>query len=553
MNIEAGLERLGYRAFRMGQRQAIETLLAEDRLLLVAPTGGGKSLVYQLPAVVLPGTALVISPLISLMADQVEALKERGISATYLAATLEPDELRGRMSAIARGEFDLVYAAPERLAFTGFRSMLKGLDCPLIAIDEAHCISEWGHDFRPEYLEIGKLLEDFPQSRVLACTATATPVVRDEIIERLGLPAETPQLIYGFARPNLSLRVREVQQKRERERCIDAALEEALGRPGSGRGAAILYCPTRKIAEVQADRIRAHGWKCMAYHAGKTGARREQVHRAFSSGELEIVAATNAFGMGIDRADVRAVIHFSPPGSIEAYYQEVGRAGRDGADALALMIVSPGDMARRRALLEMDMAEHGSAQHIMEHKWGMFLELMRFAEGGSCRHDAVLRYFGDEAETLAGCGRCDVCEALSAGAGDEAALDRDLAVPGDQGAHPRPRDTGERRDRRWPDSAGQPRPQVGSDGIPHPDQLPARRGRDGGEQDRSIRHARDRSRQGRRARKGMRLHRPPDRGLEAFPAHFRGRQPEELDRPDRRVHPVDHQQRDRVRPRAERL
>jgi ATP-dependent DNA helicase RecQ len=423
MNIDAGLERLGFSAFRTGQQRAVETLLAEDRLLLVAPTGGGKSLIYQLPAVILPGTALVISPLVSLMADQVDALQQRGIAATFLAATLGPDELRGRMSAIARGEFDLVYAAPERLSFAGFRAMLKGLDCPLIAIDEAHCISEWGHDFRPDYLEIGKLLGDFPQSRVLACTATATPVVRDEILERLGLPAETPQLIYGFARPNLSLRVREVQQKRERERCIDAAIEEALGSSGSGRGAAILYCPTRKIAEVQSDRIRAQGWKCMAYHAGKTGARREQVHRAFSSGELEIIAATNAFGMGIDRADVRAVIHFSPPGSIEAYYQEVGRAGRDGADALGMMIVSPGDMARRRALLEMDMAENGSAQHAMEHKWGMFLELMRFAEGGSCRHDAVLRYFGDEAETLAGCGRCDVCEALATGASDGDAPD----------------------------------------------------------------------------------------------------------------------------------
>ncbi len=187
-DLEAALERLGHCEFRAGQRQAIETLLSRDRLLLVAPTGGGKSLIYQLPSLVLPGTALVISPLISLMADQVEALEERGIAATYLAATLDPDELRGRMSAIARGKFDLVYAAPERLAFAGFRAMLKGLDCPLIAIDEAHCISEWGHDFRPEYLEIGKLLGDFPQSRVLACTATATPVVRDEILERLGAP-----------------------------------------------------------------------------------------------------------------------------------------------------------------------------------------------------------------------------------------------------------------------------------------------------------------------------------------------------------------------------
>jgi len=412
--LETALARLGHERFRPGQRQAIETLLRDDRLLLVAPTGGGKSLIYQLPALVLPGTTLVISPLVSLMADQVEALRARGVAATYLAATLDPDELRGRMAAIARGELDLVYAAPERLAFAGFRALLAGLACPLIAVDEAHCISEWGHDFRPEYLEIGRLLEDFPKSRVLACTATATPVVRDEILERLGLPAETPQLVYGFARPNLSLRVREVEQKRERERCIDAALAEALGEPGSDRGAAILYCPTRKIADVQADRIRANGWQCMAYHAGKSGEAREQVHRAFAAGELEVIAATNAFGMGIDRADVRAVIHFSPPGSIEAYYQEVGRAGRDGADAIGLMIVSPGDMARRRALLELDAAGSESATPLLEHKWGMFLELMRFAEGGSCRHDAVLRYFGDDAETLSGCGRCDVCEALVA-------------------------------------------------------------------------------------------------------------------------------------------
>ncbi|MBW2493741.1 MAG: DEAD/DEAH box helicase, partial [Deltaproteobacteria bacterium] len=167
-DLEAALERLGHRAFRAGQQRAIELLLARNRLLLVAPTGGGKSLIYQLPALVLPGTALVISQLISLMADQVEALEERGIAATYLAATLDPEELRSRMSAIARGEFDLVYAAPERLAFAGFRAMLKGLDCPLIAIDEAHCISEWGHDFRPAYLEIGKLLGDFPDARVLA-------------------------------------------------------------------------------------------------------------------------------------------------------------------------------------------------------------------------------------------------------------------------------------------------------------------------------------------------------------------------------------------------
>ncbi len=427
-SLDAALERLGYGAFRPGQREAIETLLRDDRLLLVAPTGGGKSLIYQLPATVLSGTTLVISPLISLMADQVAALEDRGVAATFLASNLEADAMRSRMAQVAEGRYDLVYVAPERLSFGGFRAIMSRIECPLIAIDEAHCISEWGHDFRPDYLQIGRLLEEFPQSRVLACTATATPVVRDEIIERLGIPAQTPQLIYGFARPNLALRVREVKQKSERNSAVDAALREALKKPGEKRGAVIVYCPTRKAAEAEAERLADKGWSCMAYHAGKDGPRREKVHRAFTTGELEIVAATNAFGMGIDRADVRAVIHLAPPGSIEAYYQEVGRAGRDGDDALGLMIVSPGDMARRRSLLEMDSEGGARESHVIAHKWGMFLELMRFAEGGSCRHDAVLRYFGDEAETLDGCGRCDVCTSIAAGLHDEEHSDDEVTL-----------------------------------------------------------------------------------------------------------------------------
>ena len=408
IDFEAGLRRLGYESFRPGQREAIETLMAVGRLLLVAPTGGGKSLSYQLPAVSLPGTTLVISPLVALMNDQVQALTARGVSATFLASTLDGDEVRRRMAAMGRGTYSLVYVAPERLGFPGFRGLVHDIEIPLVAIDEAHCISEWGHDFRPEYLEIGGLLAEIPAARVLACTATATPVVRDEILGRLGLPADTPQHVRGFARPNLRLRATEVDDARGRLAEVDALLAEALGRPGGGRGVAIAYAPTRRGAEEEAARLAQRGWKTVVYHAGLGPAARETAQRAFLEGKVEVMVATNAFGMGIDRADVRAVVHLGPPGSIEAYYQEVGRAGRDGAPAWGLLIVSPSDMPRRRRLLEMD----APGEAILAHKWGLFLELMRWAEGGSCRHDAILRYFGDEAETLDGCGQCDVCAAL---------------------------------------------------------------------------------------------------------------------------------------------
>jgi len=420
LDVEAGLRRLGYESFRPGQREAVETLLDTGRLLLVAPTGGGKSLSYQLPAVLLPGTSLVISPLIALMNDQVQALTARGIPATFLAATLDGAEVRRRMARLAAGDYTLVYAAPERLVFAGFRGLLKDISVPLVAVDEAHCISEWGHDFRPEYLEIGGLLADLPGARVLACTATATPVVRDEILSRLGLPADTPQHVHGFARPNLHLRAREVDDTRERQDQVDAQLAEALARPGSGRGVAIVYAPTRRGAEAEATRLGQRGWRAQVYHAGLAAERREKAQRAFLAGEVEVMVATNAFGMGIDRADVRAVVHLAPPSSIESYYQEVGRAGRDGADAFGLLLVSPGDMPLRRRLLEADAKDPA----VLAHKWGLFLELLRWAEGGSCRHDAILRYFGDEAETLDGCGKCDVCEALheDGATADEVAL-----------------------------------------------------------------------------------------------------------------------------------
>ncbi len=410
--LDAALQRFGHEAFRPGQREAIEMILAERRLLLVAPTGGGKSLIYQLPATLLEGTTLVVSPLVSLMHDQVAALTSRGVRATYLAATLDGEEIRQRMTALGRGEYQLAYVAPERLAFPGFRALLRDIDCPLVAIDEAHCISEWGHDFRPDYLQLGDLVADLAGARVLACTATATPVVRDEILARLGLGADTPQLVRGFARPNLGLRVHEVRGGAQAHGIVDAALAEAIGTPREARGTAIVYAPTRKRTEEEYERLARAGWRAAAYHAGLPGDVRERAQQQFRDGALDLIVATNAFGMGIDRPDVRAVIHLAPPGSIEAYYQEVGRAGRDGQDAIGVLCVSPGDLPLRRRLLEMpnESGEVDAAR--VQHRWSLFLELMRWAEGGSCRHDAILRYFGDEAETLSGCGRCDSCTAL---------------------------------------------------------------------------------------------------------------------------------------------
>ncbi|MEO7097189.1 MAG: ATP-dependent DNA helicase RecQ, partial [Polyangiales bacterium] len=411
-------ERFGLDTFRPGQREAIDALLGEPgQVLLVAPTGGGKSLTYQLPAALLPGLTLVISPLVALMEDQVRGLTARGIAATYVASSIDGHERRAREQAAREGAYKLLYCAPERLASAGFVDFLASCPIDLIAIDEAHCIAQWGHDFRPDYLRIGDVLRRVKPPRLLACTATATPRVRDEIRERLGM-AKAHELIRGFARPNLHLSARSVDGIKDARKLRDEALESALGSPKAPRGSAIVYCATRKSTEQVAAELKGKKWNVAAYHAGMDSDVRAEVNASFATGKLDVVVATNAFGMGIDRADVRAVVHMQPPASLEAYYQEVGRAGRDGDEAHGLLLCSGSDVALRRRLCEGGM-DGPAPRELAARAWNLFRELLRYLDAGSCRHDFILRYFGDEREVLGGCGHCDVCGDLDGELGDE--------------------------------------------------------------------------------------------------------------------------------------
>jgi ATP-dependent DNA helicase RecQ len=421
--------------FRPGQREAILGLLGEPgKVLLVAPTGGGKSLTYQLPATMLDGLTLVISPLVALMEDQVRGLTARGIPATFLASNVDPHERRARELGARAGEYKLLYCAPERLASDAFVSMLLECRIALVAIDEAHCISQWGHDFRPDYLRIGAFLRRVQPKRVLACTATATPRVRDEIRERLGLTGAL-ELLRGFARPNLHLEARGVEGPKQARTLLEAALERSLGDKRKPKGSAIVYCATRKSTELVAKELAKKHWNVAAYHAGMDGDVRAKVNARFATGKLDVVVATNAFGMGIDRADVRLVVHAQPPASLEAYYQEVGRAGRDGDEAHGLLLCSSSDVATRRRLAEWG-TDGPATPEAAARAWGLFRELLRYMDAGTCRHDFILRYFGDEREVLGGCGHCDVCAVLDETEGepeearDEAAIEVRKALAG---------------------------------------------------------------------------------------------------------------------------
>jgi ATP-dependent DNA helicase RecQ len=405
-------DRFGHGGFRPGQEQVVSAVLSGHDVLAVMPTGSGKSLGYQLPALILPGTTLVVSPLISLMKDQVDELNRRGIPAGALHSMLSPESRRAVLDAARAGRLRLLYVAPERFASDQFTRLLGGLVVARFVIDEAHCVSEWGHDFRPDYRRLTgaaaacRTTEGRARPPIAAFTATATPEVRDDIVALLGL--ESPQvLVAGFDRPNIFLRVERVQVEEEKH--------ERLPRLVRGRRA-LVYAATRRSTEAAAATLEAAGIQAAAYHAGLKDAERTRVQDAFAAGSLSVVCATNAFGMGIDRPDVDAVVHFAIAGSVEAYYQEIGRAGRDGRAATATLLWHYADVSTRQFLIDSPRKEKPGAVAVdpaeiarrKEIEHSKLHRMIAYAETGECLRATILRYFGDPAalDSCRSCGNC---------------------------------------------------------------------------------------------------------------------------------------------------
>ncbi|WP_136514951.1 DNA helicase RecQ [Geomonas edaphica] len=383
----------GYKAFRPRQQEIVDTVISGRDAFVLMPTGGGKSLCFQVPALCLPGTAIVVSPLISLMKDQVDALRENGIAAACYNSSLGEAEARRVLAELHAGELKLLYVAPERLLSDGFIERIKSLDISLFAIDEAHCVSQWGHDFRPEYAQLGILREIFPQIPMVALTATADAQTRGDILSRLGLKDATC-FFTGFDRPNIRYTVVEKNKPFSQLMGFLASRKDEAG---------IVYALSRKRVEEVARKLCEAGVKAAAYHAGLPDRERHEVQEAFLRDDVKVVVATVAFGMGIDKSNVRFVVHYDMPKSIESYYQETGRAGRDGLPADALLLFGYGDIAVARGLIGNGGNEEQN--RIELHKLNC---MVGFAEAQTCRRRVLLGYFGDKLEH--DCGNCDICE-----------------------------------------------------------------------------------------------------------------------------------------------
>jgi len=388
----------GYDSFRPGQREIIDAVLAGRDCIGVMPTGAGKSLTYQIPARILGRTALVVSPLIALMKDQVDAVNEVGIRATFLNSSLTADERRARVDALARGEYELVYAAPEGLE-ASVGALLARIQLGLVAVDEAHCISQWGHDFRPAYRNLRGLRRRFGDAPVLALTATATPAVTRDIVEQLAMrdPAEFRG---SFFRPNLHIHAYKKGDERG-EAVRDSILRLVHARRGES---GIIYCLSRRSVDSLAEFLRKRGVRAAPYHAGMDPAARSKTQDDFKRDDIDVIVATVAFGMGIDKSNVRYVIHRDMPRSIEGYYQEIGRAGRDGAPSDCVLFFSWADVIGYDRF-----ADESESEEIVAMHRALVRAMYRFAERPACRHRALAAHFG---ELIAPCGSsCDVCMA----------------------------------------------------------------------------------------------------------------------------------------------
>ena len=387
----------GYPAFRGPQEAIVRHVIAGGSGLVLMPTGGGKSLCYQVPALCRPGLAVVVSPLIALMDDQVEALRQLGVRAAALHSGLEAGRGAALWSRLGRGELDLLYVSPERLLGGDLLERLAALGGPeplaLFAIDEAHCVSQWGHDFRPEYIQLGVLAERFPAVPRLALTATADPRTRTEIIERLGLQAGEVFLA-SFDRPNIRYLLRAKDQP---GRQLLAFLAEHRDEAG------IVYARSRSRVDRLAAELRGAGFDAVAYHAGLSTEQRSSALQRFRNDAAVVVVATIAFGMGIDKPDVRFVAHVDLPKSLEAYYQETGRAGRDGLPAVAWMVHGPGDVPQLRRFID----DSGASEEQKRIEHGKLEALIAYSEAAGCRRQVLLRHFGEQLAEP--CGNCDGC------------------------------------------------------------------------------------------------------------------------------------------------